>query len=118
MGIPATSTVEPRAAPGLGWKVTEAIDVPVPLPPAVTKESESVIGYEQPACVTTRTGTLPPVFGTEVDDTLVSSVQPLSAGILSWLSMNRVPKYFDVPDVKLRYAPPSAMAAGTCTSSA
>src|SRR5215471_3403356 len=101
MGMPAISTVELRAAPGLGAKVTEAIDVPVPLLPAVTKESGSVIGYEQPVCVTTRIGTLPPVFGTEVDDTLVSYVQPLSAGMLSWLSMNRVPKYFVAPDVSV-----------------
>src|SRR5215471_20411188 len=118
MGMPAISTVELRAAPGLGAKVTEAIDIPVPLPPVVTKESGSVIGYEQPDCVTTKIGTLPPLLDTDVDETLGSYVQPFTAGMLSWLSMNRVPKYFVAPDVKIRYAPPSAAPAGTCTSRA
>ena len=47
-------------------------------------------------------GSVLALAGTEVDERFASYTQPLTAGMLSWLSMGRVPKYFVLPAVNVR----------------
>src|SRR5260221_10302301 len=113
MGWPAISIVAFRGAPAFGANPTVITPVPVMLAPGFTNESVAKTWYGQPDCVTTRIGRLVAVPGADVDERLVSYVHPLTAGMLSWLSMNRVPKYFTLPKDRVKNAPPIPAFAGS-----
>src|SRR5712691_3899494 len=95
-GSPAISRVVAETA------VTVAIPVPAPGPLAVADGSETVTLYGHPACVATRIETVPPPAGRWVVDGLSSYVHPFRAGMLSTVSRNKVPKYFKLPDVRVK----------------